>query len=443
MPTTFPTNFVWGVSTASYQIEGAWNEDGKGENIWDRFSHTPGKVANGDTGDAACDHYHRYGEDVALMARLGVSAYRFSTSWARIQPAGKGAVNPAGLDFYRRLVHDLHQANIEPWLCLYHWDLPQKLQNGGGWANRDTVLRFGEYAEIVAKALGDGVKTWVLINEPSVFTTFGYLQGRMAPGVTDFSDFIRATHHANLAQGIGAQAIRASVKDSSIGNALSLSPAHPRSDTQADLEAADRMDQFWNRWYLDPLYRGSYPDLATPLLEVMGVEPGDLGLIKGCTDWLGVNYYSRTVVSYDPDVPLIQATPNPPPDTPKMALGLEIYPQGLEEILVRVARDYGNPRIYITENGMGRHEEMQDDRPIADAPRIAFLNASLEYLGRAIAGGADVRGYLVWSLLDNFEWDSGYAERFGLVYVDYATCTRTPKRSFDWYAGVIERNGLE
>ncbi|HYF64360.1 MAG TPA: family 1 glycosylhydrolase, partial [Herpetosiphonaceae bacterium] len=216
---------------------------------------------------------------------------------------------------------------------------------------------------------------------------------------------------------------------------------HPRSDSQADLEAADRLDQFWNRWYLDPLYRGRYPDLAAPILEVMGIEPGDLELIKGCTDWLGVNYYSRSVVSYDPDVPLIQASINPPADTPKMALGLEIYPQGLEEVLLMIRRDYGNPPVYITENGMGRHETPAGG-PIDDAPRIKFLRENLDYLGRAIAAGADVRGYFVWSLLDNFEWDSGYAERFGLVYVDYATAARRPKRSFDWYAQVIERNGF-
>lgn len=443
MATTFPDRFVWGVSTAAYQIEGAWNEDGKGENIWDRFSHTPGKVANGDTGDLACDHYHRYREDVGLMQQLGIAAYRFSTSWARIQPNGKGAVNQAGLDFYQRLLDALQRADIEPWLCLYHWDLPQALQDRGGWANRDSVMRFGEYAEILGQALGDRVKRWVLVNEPNVWTTFGYLEGRMAPGISDFGQFARATHHANLVQGIGAQALRATVKDASIGNALNLAPAYPRSDSQADLEAADRLDQFWNRWYLDPLYRGRYPDLAAPILETMGVEAGDLDVIKGCTDWLGVNYYSRVVVSHAPDVPLLQATPNPPPDTPKMALGLEIFPQGLEEILLRVARDYHNPIIYITENGMGRHEHMLDSQPIDDAPRITFLREHLEYLGRAIAGGADVRGYLVWSLLDNFEWDSGYAERFGLIYVDYATATRTPKRSFDWYAQVIERNGLE
>ena len=442
MTTLFPTNFVWGVSTASYQIEGAWNEDGKGENIWDRFSHTPGKVANGDTGDHACDHYHRYRDDVALMTRLGVGAYRFSTSWARIQPAGKGMVNQAGLDFYQRLVDELQRANIEPWLCLYHWDLPQALQDTGGWANRDTAMRFGEYAEILGNALGDQVKTWVLINEPNVWTTLGYMQGRMAPGVTDFGAFARATHNANLVQGLGAQALRATVNGASIGNAINISPAHPRSDSQADLEAADRFDQFWNRWYLDPLYHGRYPELADPILEIMNIHAGDLALIKGCTDWLGVNYYSRIVVSHNPDVPLLMADINPPEDTPKMALGLEIYPQGLEEALLLVKNEYGNPPVYITENGMGRHETMHDDVPINDRERIQFLTEHLEFMGRAIAGGADVRGYFVWSLLDNFEWDSGYNERFGLIYVDYKTTTRTPKRSFDWYAEVIERNGV-
>ena len=438
----FPKGFVWGVSTASYQIEGAWREDGKGENIWDRFSHTPGKVKNGDTGDVACDHYHRYAEDVALMQRLSIQAYRFSTSWARIQPYGKGVVNQAGLDFYKRLLDELDRAKVEPWLCLYHWDLPQALQDAGGWANRDTVMRFGEYAEILGKTFGERVKNWVLINEPNVFTVFGYLQGRMAPGVTDFMDFIQATHNTNLMQGVCSQALRSTVNDASIGNAINLAPVHPRTDSEADFEAADRFDQFWNRWYLDPLYRGKYPDLADPMLEVMNIQPGDLDLIKGCTDWLGINFYSRIVASHDPNIPLVQANIDPPPDTPKMALGLEIYPQGMEEVLTRVAQEYGNPPVYITENGMGRHETMLDDQQIDDAPRITFIGENLQHVQRAIQLGADVRGYFVWSLLDNFEWDSGYGERFGLVYVDYATQKRTPKKSFDWYAGVIERNDV-
>ncbi len=444
MADQFPAGFVWGVSTASYQIEGAWDADGKGENIWDRFSHTPGKIANGDTGDVACDHYHRYQEDVQLMQRLGVQAYRFSTSWARIQPSGRGKPNPGGIDFYNRLIDSLLAHNIEPWLCLYHWDLPQALQDAGsGWANRDTALRFGEYAELLGRQFGDRVKRWVLLNEPNVFTVFGYLYGRMAPGVTDFSEFMRASHHTNLAQGLGAQALRATVSDPLIGNALNLSPVHPRSDSQADLEAAERFDQFWNGWYLEPLFNGRYPELADPVLETMAVQPGDLDLIKGCIDWLGVNFYSRTVISYDPDVPLLQGSNNPPPDTPKMALGLEIYPQGLEEILVQVKERYNNPPIYITENGMGRHEQAVPGQVIEDSARIKFLHANLHHLHNALERGVDMRGYFVWSLLDNFEWDSGYKERFGLVSVDYATGARTPKRSFEWYQSVIEHNALE
>ena len=438
----FPEGFTWGVSTAAYQIEGAWQADGKGESIWDRFSHTPGKVARGETGDVACDHYHRWREDLALMRDLGVQAYRFSTAWTRIQPSGKGRVNQAGLDWYDRLIDALLKAQIEPWLCLYHWDLPQALQDEGGWAARDTALRFAEYAEILGKAFADKVQRWVLINEPNVWTTFGYLDGRMAPGATDFLSFMRATHHANLAQGVAAEALRATVRNPLIGNALNLSPAHPASDSQADLEAADRFDQFWNGWYLEPLLLGKYPDVAEPMLETMGVEKDDLVKIKGCIDWLGVNYYSRTVVAHDPHIPLIQAEIVTPQDTPKMALGLEIYPQGLTEVLTKINEKYSLPPIYITENGMGRHETAQPGKTIEDGQRIDFLEASLSFLHQAIERGVDVRGYFVWSLLDNFEWDSGYVERFGIVSVDYATGTRTPKRSFNWYTQVIDQNGF-
>ncbi len=325
----FPHNFLWGASTAAYQIEGAWNSDGKGESIWDRFANTLGTIRHNHNGNIACDHYHLYRDDVTLMQQLGLQAYRFSVSWTRIQPNGKGAINQAGLDFYQRLLERLKEANIDPWLCMYHWDLPQALQDAGGWANRDTALRFGDFAELLGLNFGELVKHWVLINEPNVFTTLGYFQGRMAPGVRDYQQFLRATHNANLMQGISAQALRATIKTPSIGNALNISPVYPRGDSQADLEAADRFDQFWNRWYLDPLFYGRYPDLAQPVLEQMNIQAGDLSLIKGSIDWLGVNYYSRTVVSHDPSVPLIQARIDPPVDTPKMALGLEIYPRGL------------------------------------------------------------------------------------------------------------------
>lgn len=436
---TFPDGFLWGVASSSYQTEGGWNEDGKGESIWDRFSHTPGNIKNGDTGDMACDHYHRYTEDVALMKKLGVQAYRFSISWPRVLPKGKGDANRAGLNFYRRLVDELLGSGIEPWVCLYHWDLPQALQDEGGWANRNIVQYFADYAELMARELGDRVKRWLILNEPRCVAWLGHLYGIHAPGVKNLELALKVSHHLELAQGKAIQTLRDVSRDFHVGTVVDLNVVHPISDDEKDREAASRLDEFWNRWFIDPIFKGEYP----PLAKEVGLKPkrDDMDLIKQRLDFLGVNYYTRLLASDDPSnslmrVKVIQKK------TPTTEKGWEIYPNGLYEMLMRLRNEYGNPLLYVTENGVAFEDNVTKDRKVQDDDRINFLRDHIAAAYRAIKDGVRLGGYFVWTMTDNFEWAEGYSMRFGLVHTNHETLKRTPKKSFDWYRQVTANNGF-
>jgi beta-glucosidase len=442
----FPKDFYWGVATAAYQIEGAPFEDGKGESIWDRFAHTPGKIKDGSTGDVACDHYHRWREDVALLRQLNLNSYRFSISWPRIQPQGKGPVNRPGLDFYQRLVDSLLEAGLRPLPTLYHWDLPQALEDAGGWPARDTAWRFAEYAAMMAHALGDRVRDWILFNEPFVFTEHGYRSGIHAPGRADLVAFLRATHVVNLAQGEAFRAMKHTRGGLRIGSAFHMCPCEPRSDPTADLEAAERFHRLFNLWFLEPALHGRYPDaflggLPAPL---MGIEEGDMARVRAPFDFLGINVYNRMLIAADPaDTFGPGATFQLGGDSgPRTDLGWEVWPRALYDIVMRISRDYANPEIEITENGCCYNDSPGPLGTVQDARRIEFHRAYLEALARAIAEGAHVRGYHAWTLLDNFEWAEGFSARFGLVYVDFPTQTRIVKDSGRWFARVAAENRL-
>ncbi|UCE86228.1 MAG: beta-glucosidase [Deltaproteobacteria bacterium] len=444
----FPEGFHWGTATASYQIEGAWSQDGKGESIWDRFAHTPGTIKNGDTGDVACDHYHRYAEDVALMRELGLTSYRFSIAWPRIQPTGRGPANTKGLDFYRRLVDELLAAGIRPAATLYHWDLPQALEDAGGWPNRDTAGRFADYAEIVMRALGDRVKHWMIFNEPAIFTTMGYLVGIHAPGRRELDAFLRATHTVNLAHGQAFRAMKAHDASTAIGTAFSMSACEPASDTEADRAAAERWHGFVNEWFLMPALRGRYPDAFRdgPRLAEMDVREGELEAVRAPLDFIGINLYTRTRIEAADDDWGLGARPAGLTgwgDGPRTDFGWEIWPDALYAMVKRVTEDYDRPVIEITENGCSYADGPDETGAIDDARRIAFYRDYLQALSRAIAEGADVRGYHAWTLIDNFEWAEGFAQRFGLVHVDFETQKRTPKASAHWFAEVAAKNGFE
>jgi beta-glucosidase len=436
----FPADFRFGASTAAYQIEGAVREDGRAESIWDRFARTPGKVAGGDTGDVACDHYHRWSEDLDLMRRLGVESYRFSLAWPRLLPAGRGKVNTAGVDFYRRLVEGMLERGIEPIATLYHWDLPQALQDAGGWAERDTALRFAEYAATAHERLGDLVTTWITINEPWVVAFQGHAHGTKAPGLRDWPTALRAAHHVLLAHGRAVLALRAASTQAKVGIALNLAPIYPATPTTRDQGAARRMDGHYNRWFLDAVCHGRYPEDVVALYErhvapLDFVRDGDLSLISVPTDFLGVNYYTPLRVAGIVNGPLGTKTLTAAPPTTTM--GWEIHAPGLGEVLRRLRDDYGNPPVYITENGAAFDDPSEPDGVVDDPERTAYLQAHLAEVRRAIEEGAAVRRYCVWSLLDNFEWELGYGKRFGIVYVDYRTQRRVPKQSGLWYRDFI------
>jgi beta-glucosidase len=450
----FPEDFLWGVATASYQIEGAVGEDGRGPSIWDVFSHTPGKVRGGDTGDVACDHYHRYAEDVALMAELGVDAYRFSIAWPRIQPEGRGAPNAKGLDFYRRLVDELLAAGITPVATLYHWDLPQALQERGGWPERDTAGRFTDYAEIVHNALGDRVTRWTTLNEPWCSAVLGYGSGVHAPGVTDPRQAYRAAHHLLLGHGQALAAIRAGQHagaDTACSITLNLYGIDPATDEQADRDAARRADAIQNRLWLDAVLRGAYPQDVLEMMEDAGaaevIREGDLALIGQPLDNLGVNYYFRLEVrAGEPvDEPTMWLDERDievvPPGPPRTAMGWGIYPDGLAEVLTRVHREYPPVPLYVTENGAAFADEVAEDGQVHDPDRVRFFADHIRACADAIAAGVPLQGYFAWSLMDNFEWAEGYAKRFGIVHVDYDTLQRRVKDSGRWYAELIRDRG--
>jgi beta-glucosidase len=434
-----PAGFRFGAATASYQIEGAAREDGRGESIWDRFSHKPGAVVNGDTGDVACDHYHRWAADLDLMVELGLESYRFSIAWPRVQPDGRGELNRAGVDFYRRLAEGLRERGIEAVATLYHWDLPQARQAVGGWAARDTAERFAEYAGLMGDALD--VDAWITHNEPWVVAFLGHATGTTAPGVRDWRTAVAASHHLLLSHGWAMQALRAGAPDVPVGITLNLAPARAATSSDDDRAAASRMDGYLNRWFLDPVLRGHYPeDMVDQYSRRYGpfdvVHDGDLAAIGGKIDFLGVNYYSPQRVKADPTrqpLELAHVLAHPP----TTAMGWEVDPDGLHELLVRVRRDYGDLPIYITENGAAYEDGPVVNGTVEDPDRVAFLRTHLDALSRAVADGVDVRRYFAWSMLDNFEWEHGYAKRFGLVYVDYSTQRRVPKRSSLWYRDFI------
>jgi beta-glucosidase len=424
----------FGVATAAYQIEGAVHEDGRGESIWDRFSHTPGAVDGGDTGDVACDHYHRWEADLDLMAELGIESYRFSIAWPRIQPSGSGPVNQPGIDFYRRLVEGLLARGIEPVATLYHWDLPQALQDAGGWASRDTAARFAEYAELTASRLGDVVSAWITHNEPWVVTFLGHAHGEMAPGLRDWATALRVSHHLLLSHGLAVTALRGVLPAGApVGITLVLHPAYPATDAPEDADAARLADGHQNRWFLEPVLAGRYPaDMLEHYAPTLGppdsVQEGDLATISQPIDFLGVNYYSPQRVVADPgNAPLGFRPAEPRP--PLTAMGWEQDAGAFRDLLDRLGREYPDLPIWITENGAAFPDEVHDGR-VDDPDRIAYLQAHLD---AALGARADVRRYFCWSFMDNFEWARGYRPRFGLVRVDYDTQERIPKASAAWY----------
>jgi beta-glucosidase len=438
----FPAEFVWGAATAAYQIEGATEADGRGESIWDRFCHTPGNIANGDTGDRACEHYYRWREDIDVMSSLGLQGYRFSISWPRIQPDGRGPANPKGLDFYRRLAEGLLERGIVPLATLYHWDLPQALQDGGGWASREVADRFEVYAELVFEGLGDLVQDWVTHNEPWVTSFLGYGYGTKAPGIQDWRATLASAHHVLLSHGKAVAAFRDGRRTGRIGITLDLTQVY------GEAEAALRLDGNRNRWFLDPVLRGGYPaDMVDLYEERLGsldfVQPGDLEEIAAPIDFLGVNFYQPAVVRLAANDGLV-GVQELPPDGPTTAMGWRVDSQALTELLLRIKQDYGDIPLLITENGASFDDPPVDgDSVVEDPQRVEYLRDHIAAVGRAIDAGVDVRGYYVWSLLDNFEWEHGYGSRFGIVGVDFDSQRRVPKRSALWYRDLISehRNG--
>jgi len=438
----FSSDFVWGAAASAYQTEGAVHEGGRGESIWDRFCATPGKVRAGATGEIACDFYHRYPEDIALMGELGIDAFRFSIAWPRIVPAATGPANEAGLDFYDRLVDALLEAGIRPFVNLFHWDLPQVLEDAGGWPERATAEAFAGYAAVVAARLGDRVKDWITHNEPFCTSWLGYGLGAHAPGRTSVRDALAASHHALLAHGWAVEAVRRASPGAEIGIVVDPWPIHPASEDPADVAAAWAEDGVRNRWFFEPLLRGAYPEdvLERFAADAPPVRDGDLATISVPLDFVGVNNYSRRVVRAGLNGAAIDM---PAPGGEVTDMGWEVYPDGLHESLVRMHREYGVESIYVTENGAAFADVRTHDGEIHDVERIAYLDGYLDAVGSAIADGVPVRGYFVWSLLDNFEWSLGYSKRFGLVYVDYPTLERVPKDSFYWYRDLIGSGRLE
>jgi beta-glucosidase len=435
-----PAGFTWGVATAAYQIEGAVAEDGRTDSVWDTFCRQPGAVRDGQTGDVADDHYHRWPEDVALMAGLGIDAYRFSIGWPRVQPGGTGKGNEAGLDFYDRLTDSLLAHGITPMPTLFHWDLPQELEEAGGWLARDTAARFADYASLAAERLADRVDTWITLNEPFVVMAFGYALGMHAPGQALMLGALPTAHHQLLGHGLATAALRASgVKRVMLTN--NYSPIWPATDSGADLAAAAAFDTLQNKLFTDPVLLASYPDLSAFDLGPNGtdfVRDGDLEIISAPIDGLGVNYYNPTRVSALPDSPL-PFQMEPIEGYPVTAFGWPVIPAGLTELLVQLRDRYAGrmPPIYITENGCSLADELAADGTIDDQPRISYLHGHIQAVADAITAGVDVRGYLTWTMMDNFEWSEGYHQRFGLVHVDFETQRRTPKASYSWYRDMI------
>jgi beta-glucosidase len=463
-PRVFPADFLWGSATASYQIEGAAGEDGRTPSIWDTFSKTPGKVHAGDTGDVACDHYHRWQEDIDLMSELGLRAYRFSVSWSRVQPTGRGPAVQRGLDFYRSLADGLLERGIKPAITLYHWDLPQDLEDSGGWPERETAERFAEYAGIVGEALGDRVGLWATLNEPFCSAFLGYGSGVHAPGRTEPESVLKSAHHLNLAHGLGVRALRAVLpRSAEIGVTLNPGVIRPQTDSEADVDAARRIDALHTRIFSAPMLHGGYPeDLRRDTARVSDwsfVRDGDEAIIHQPLDFLGLNYYNPTTVSaaapgelsarndghgaseHSPWVGSKNVQFHLPPGD-RTDMGWPIDPTGLTDLLVRFHRELPQLPLYVTENGAAFEDKMDSSGAVNDPERIAYLHGHLDAVHQALAQGVDVRGYFLWSLMDNFEWAYGYSKRFGVVHVDFDTLQRTPKSSARWYSGVVNAGQL-
>ena len=431
--------FTWGVATSSYQIEGGAKEGGRGPSIWDTFSRVPGAIVNGDNGDIACDHYNRYSEDLDLIKWLGVNAYRFSIAWPRIFPNGTGNPNQVGIDFYDRLIDGALERGITPWPTLYHWDLPQALQDKGGWNNRECAQWFAEYAHLMAEKFGDRVKNWTTLNEPFCSAWLGYLFGVMAPGIKDLQTAINASHHLLLGHGLATQAIRSVNSDLRVGIVLNLTPATPLHDSAADLAAAKLADGFDNRWYADPIFKGSYPkDIVEGFGKEVPIHSGDMQAISSPLDFLGINFYTRQTITSDESAKPLPYKPILVDGVERTAMGWEVHPQSLSDIIMRVHHEYAPPEIYITENGSAWEDSMVDGK-IDDKSRVSYLERHLDAMLAAKSQGAPVLGYFAWSLMDNFEWAFGYSKRFGIVYVDYETQVRTVKASGHYYKERISK----
>jgi len=446
----FPPGFVWGSATASYQIEGAWQEDGKGESIWDRFTHTPGKILDGSTGDVACDHYHRWPDDIKLMASLNLQAYRLSVAWPRILPEGRGAVNQAGIDFYSRLVDGLLAAGITPFVTLYHWDLPQALQDRGGWPVRATAEAFVEYTDAVTRALGDRVKNWITHNEPWCAAMLSHQIGEHAPGWKRWPAALAAAHHTLLSHGWAVPVIRANSAGAEVGITLNYTISYPASNSPEDVAAARWQDGYSHRWFTDPVFGRHYPaDMVASYIShkflprgLDFVQPGDMEAIAAPTDFLGVNNYTRAVVRAG----AVDRTGGLPEEVPQTGehteMGWEVYPEGMYELLNRLHFAYSPAKLYVTENGCAYSDAPDASGVIADDKRIAYLRGYLAAAHRAIQNGVPLAGYFVWSLMDNFEWAKGYTQRFGMVWVDYDTQQRIPKASALWLKDAIAANAI-
>jgi len=442
---TFPPDFAWGTATASYQVEGAVHEGGRGESIWDSFSHEEGRILNGDTGDVTSDQYHRYAEDVALMKQLGQRGYRFSIAWPRIFPNGKGKPNQAGIDYYNRLIDELLANGIKPFPTLYHWDLPQALQDEGGWTNRDIIEHFTTYARTCIDAFGDRVKHWMIFNEPWVFVFMGYLYGVHAPGLRDGTKALTASHIVNLAHASAARAMRAAGSAEMIGTAFSTGATYPASDSAEDRAAADRQDAFSNDWFIRPIMKGEYPRAYVDqdaALARMDIRPGDMERLREPLDFIGVNLYSRSIVAAADDRNI--GARQIPGLGPRTEFNWEIWPAAIYRQIMRVTKEYGRPPIFVTENGCSYGDRPGADGRVHDQRRIDFYHGYIGQVGRALAEGADVRGYFAWTLIDNFEWAMGFSQRFGLVDVDFeGDQRRTVKDSGYWYRDLIAKGEIE
>ena len=432
----FPENFVWGVSTSSYQIEGSIETDGRGKTIWDTFCENPGNIVDQSSGAVACEHYKRYPEDILLMVELGARAYRFSTAWSRVQPEGFGKVNQAGIDYYKRLADSLLENNIEPWLCLNHWDLPQGLENLGGWRNRDTAFRFAEYADIMGRDLGDRVPNFITHNEPNVVALLGHGWGWHAPGMQSADAVMAVTHHLNLAHGLAVSRLRNKVPEAKIGTVITMQPV---VGWENDPDGSARLDALSNRAFTDPVLLGTYPELLFEELSLFFQE-GDLELIHQPLDFFGLNHYTTMRACSAPEAALGVEIIQPPPEIPQTIKGWEINPEMLYQQLLELKDRYGNLPVYITENGCAAPDKLGSDGKVSDPERVAYFRDYLSAASRAIEDGVNLKGYFAWSLMDNFEWADGYTQRFGIVYVDYPTQKRIPKDSFYFLKNIFQNN---